>query len=89
MTPFEGKTDPYIQGVREPAPAVMWLNGTLSSFAVTMLLAIVAGVLTTARRVLYNALTSVLRRGDASERSKRLSASLGPEVLGNCLYVKS
>jgi molybdopterin-synthase adenylyltransferase len=61
MTPFERKADPYIQGEREPAPAVMSLNGTVSSLAVTMLLAIVAGVPSSARHLLYNGLTSALR----------------------------
>lgn len=61
LTSFERQADPYIQGDREPAPAVMSLNGTVSSLAVTMLLAVVAGVPTQARHVLYNAITSVMR----------------------------
>ena len=40
MTEFERKSDPYLQGVREPAPAVISLNGTVASLAVTMLLSI-------------------------------------------------
>jgi molybdopterin/thiamine biosynthesis adenylyltransferase len=61
MTAFERQTDPYIQGSREPAPAVISLNGTVSSLAVTMLLAVVAGIPMQARHVLYNAITSVMR----------------------------
>jgi molybdopterin/thiamine biosynthesis adenylyltransferase len=61
MTPFERQADPYIQGHREPAPAVMSLNGTVSSLAVTMFLAVVTGVPVEPRHVLYNALTSTMR----------------------------
>jgi molybdopterin/thiamine biosynthesis adenylyltransferase len=66
MTSFERQADPYIQGDREPAPAVMSLNGTVSSLAVTMLLAVIAGVPAEARHVLYNALTSAMRSVRAS-----------------------
>ena len=61
MTPFERQSDPYIQGAREPAPAVMSLNGTVGSLAVTMLLSVICGIPVSARYVLYNALASVLR----------------------------
>jgi molybdopterin/thiamine biosynthesis adenylyltransferase len=67
MTDFERKADPYIQGAREPAPAVMSLNGTVASLAVTMLLSMVCGIPVTARYLLYNAVSSLLRtvRGQA------------------------
>jgi molybdopterin-synthase adenylyltransferase len=61
MTEFERKADPYIQGAHEPAPAVMSLNGTVASLAVTMMLAAVTGLPSTARHVLYNAMASTLR----------------------------
>jgi molybdopterin/thiamine biosynthesis adenylyltransferase len=61
MTSFERQADPYIQGDREPAPAVMSLNGTVSSLAVTMLLAVIAGVPIVSRHILYNALASTMR----------------------------
>jgi molybdopterin/thiamine biosynthesis adenylyltransferase len=61
MTAFERQEDPYIQGAREPAPAVISLNGTVTSFAVTMLLSVVAGVPIDARHILYNALATVIR----------------------------
>ncbi len=61
MTAFERQADPYIQGDREPAPAVMSLNGTVASLAVTMLLAIVTGIPVIARHVLYNAAGSTMR----------------------------
>jgi molybdopterin/thiamine biosynthesis adenylyltransferase len=61
MTKLERKSDPYIQGAREPAPAVMSLNGTVSSLAVTMMLAVVAAVPVNGRHILYNAIASTLR----------------------------
>ncbi len=67
MTPFERQTDPYLQGVREPAPAVMSLNSTVASLAVTMLLSVVCRVPANARYLVYNAMASALRsvRADA------------------------
>lgn len=61
MTAFERKSDPYLQGAREPAPAVMSLNGTVASLAVTMLLSVVTGTPGTARHILYNAIACRLR----------------------------
>lgn len=61
MTAFERRADPYIQGEREPAPAVMSLNGTVASVAMTMLLATVTAIPIAARHVLYNAMASTMR----------------------------
>lgn len=61
MTAFERQADPYLQGAHEPAPAVISLNGTVASLAVTMLLAVVTGIPVPARHLLYNALSSTLR----------------------------
>ena len=61
MTPFERQADPYLRGAREPAPAVMSLNGTVASLAVTMVLSMVAGVPVWARYLFYNAMASTLR----------------------------
>ena len=61
MTEFERQSDPYLQGVREPAPAVMSLNSTVSSLAVTMLLAVATGIPMKGRHVLYNAILPSLR----------------------------
>jgi molybdopterin/thiamine biosynthesis adenylyltransferase len=61
LSAFERQADPYVVGQREPAPAVMSLNGTVSSLAVTMLLAMVTGVPMEARHVLYNAIASTMR----------------------------
>jgi molybdopterin/thiamine biosynthesis adenylyltransferase len=61
MTPLERRTDPYIVGAAEPAPAVMSLNGTVASLAVTMLLSVTTKFPGDARHLLYNAIASSLR----------------------------
>jgi len=69
MTAFERQADPYIQGQREPAPAVMSLNGTVASLAITMMLSVVTGIPAKARHVLYNAMASTLRTVRAHPRA--------------------
>lgn len=61
MNTFERKADPYMQGVHEPAPSVISLNGTVVSLAVTMLLGIVTAVPVGPRHIIYNASASTLR----------------------------
>jgi molybdopterin/thiamine biosynthesis adenylyltransferase len=68
MTPLERQADPYISGAYEPAPAVVSINGTVSSLGVTMLLAVVAGFPSEARHLLYDALTPRLRVVEAPQR---------------------
>ena len=65
MTAFERKADPYIQGEREPAPAVMSLNGTVASLAVSMLLSSITGLPIAARHLIYNGISSSLRTARA------------------------
>lgn len=60
MSPFERKLDPYISGERLPAPAVISINGTVSSLSTTMFMAVVTGIPSDARHLLYNALKSTL-----------------------------
>ncbi|HKW00741.1 MAG TPA: ThiF family adenylyltransferase [Vicinamibacterales bacterium] len=69
MNAFERKLDPYIQGIREPAPSVISLNGTVASLAVTMFMAYVTGVPSPARYLLYNAATSSLRSARTSPKA--------------------
>ncbi|MDR3682103.1 MAG: ThiF family adenylyltransferase [Geothrix sp.] len=61
MTQFERKADPYFRGARVPAPAVISLNGSVSSIAVTMFLGVVAGFPVEARYVLQNMMNSSAR----------------------------
>lgn len=61
LTAFERQADPYIDGAREPAPAVIAINSTVASIATTMLLSVAAGTPMKARHVLYNGITSAVR----------------------------
>jgi molybdopterin-synthase adenylyltransferase len=64
MTEFERRQDPYIVGTTEPAPAVISINGTVTSLAVTMALAAVSGIPIPSRHLLYLGLSSALRSID-------------------------
>lgn len=61
MTDFERQADPYILGEPEPAPAVISLNSTMASLAVTMFLNAVAEIPGSARFLNYNAMTGICR----------------------------
>lgn len=61
LSDFERKADPYIHGAHEPQPAVISLNSTVASLAVTMFLSAVAGIPSKARFQLYNAISGNLR----------------------------
>jgi molybdopterin/thiamine biosynthesis adenylyltransferase len=61
MTDFERQQDPYIVGQREPAPAVISLNATIASMAITMFLNATVGIPGSARFVNYNAMTGTSR----------------------------
>jgi molybdopterin/thiamine biosynthesis adenylyltransferase len=61
MTEFERKADPYFLGPPQPAPAVISLNATVSSLAVTMFLSAVAGVPSEARLLNYNGMSGTVR----------------------------
>ena len=69
MTAFERQADPYIQGEREPAPAVMSLNSTVASLAITMMLSVVTTIPMRARHLLYNAVASTLRSARAEPKA--------------------
>jgi molybdopterin/thiamine biosynthesis adenylyltransferase len=61
LTDFQRQADPYIIGDAEPAPAVISINSTMASLAVTMFLSVVTGIPSTARMLNYNAITGVVR----------------------------
>lgn len=61
LSDFERANDPYITGAGEPAPAVISLNATVASNAVTMFLSAVVGVACGARLQNYNALSGATR----------------------------
>jgi molybdopterin/thiamine biosynthesis adenylyltransferase len=61
MNAEERQRDVYIQGANEPAPAVVSINGTVTSIAMTMFLAMTVGLPSDGRHILYNARTPSLR----------------------------
>lgn len=61
LSDFERANDRYIVGTTEPAPAVISLNSTVASYAVTMFLNAAAGVPGIARLMNYNALAGTTR----------------------------
>ncbi len=66
MNEEEHRLDPYIHGAREPAPAVISINSTMTSLAITMFMAMTVGVPSEGRYVLYNAKSPSLRSVMAS-----------------------
>ncbi|MGH8100687.1 MAG: hypothetical protein ACREIW_05275, partial [Chthoniobacterales bacterium] len=61
LTEFERQKDPYITGGAEHAPAVISLNGTVASLAVTMFLNTAVHIPGSARFLNYDAITGVVR----------------------------
>jgi molybdopterin/thiamine biosynthesis adenylyltransferase len=61
MTVEERRRDPYILGAHEPAPSVVSINATVTSLAMTMFLAMMVGVPSEGRHVLYNARPPTLK----------------------------
>jgi molybdopterin/thiamine biosynthesis adenylyltransferase len=67
MTEFERRADPYFLGSPQPAPAVISLNATVSSLAVTMFLSAVAGIPSEARLLNYNGISGAVRPAACSQ----------------------
>jgi molybdopterin/thiamine biosynthesis adenylyltransferase len=61
LTDAQRKHDPYIVGARVPQPAVASINGTAASLAVTMFLAVAAGLPVGPRLQLYDGLRGTVR----------------------------
>lgn len=70
MNEEERRLDLYILGAREPAPAVISINSTVTSLAVTMFMAITLGIQSQGRYVLYNASKPSLRSVTANRNPK-------------------
>jgi hypothetical protein len=66
LTDFERAGDPYVVGAHEPAPAVISLNSTVASMAVTMFLDAALGIGAKARFINYNAITGSARPASVS-----------------------
>ena len=61
MSAEELKHDPYFLGVGEPQPAVISINSTVASLAITMFLSAVAGIPSRPRLLLYDGVNGSLR----------------------------
>lgn len=61
MTEAQRRADPYIVGANENQPAVISLNGTIASLAVTMYLSAVTGIPVSARHQVYRAELGIVR----------------------------
>lgn len=76
LTPEQRAADPYVQGLREPQPAVLSINSTVSSLAMTMLLGAVTPVPIKPRFLVYDGI-----RG----RVKEMAVAVQP----NCVACSS
>lgn len=61
LTPEQRAADPYIQGAHEPQPAVISINSTMASLAVTMVLGAVTSAPAGARFQLYDGVRGTVR----------------------------
>lgn len=61
MTPEQRRLDPYFIGHHEPQPAVISLNATVSSLAVTMFLGMVTSIPIESRFVIYDGIRGSVR----------------------------
>ena len=75
LTEEQRKADPYIQGEAVPQPAVISLNSTVSSAAVTMFLAAVAGVPSAARMLSYDGKLGTMRAAGRDPRAGCIACS--------------
>ncbi|WP_421882700.1 HesA/MoeB/ThiF family protein [Methylibium sp.] len=75
MTEDQRKRDPYIVGAQVPQPAVISLNSTMSSAAITMFLAAVTGVPSDARMLIYDGIRGSLRPAAMAPRPHCIACS--------------
>jgi hypothetical protein len=76
LTDFERAADPYINGANEPAPAVISLNATMVSMAVTMFLSAAIGIPSRPRYINYDGMTGKVRPAEVSRHPKCIDCSL-------------
>ena len=75
LTPEQRAADPYIQGAREPQPAVISINSTMASLAVTMFLGAMTPAPAGARFQYYDGLRGTVRPATASQVTNCLVCS--------------
>ncbi len=85
MSSYERQQDPYFIGSALPEPAVISINSTVSSLAVTMFLSAVVGIPSDARYQIYNGIEGIVRSIDLPQNpncivcSKRGALGRGTE----------
>lgn len=67
LTPEQRHADPYVQGAHEPQPAVISINSTMASLAVTMFLGAVTPAPATARFQYYDGVRGTVRPASARQ----------------------
>jgi molybdopterin/thiamine biosynthesis adenylyltransferase len=75
MSPEQRVADPYFSAESEPRPAVISLNGTMCSLAVTMFLSATVGIPMEARYQRYDGIKGVVRRVVGSAASNCIVCS--------------
>lgn len=66
LTPEQRASDPYVQGIHEPQPAVISLNSTVASLSITMFLSALTPVPGVARLQFYDGVKGTVRPATAS-----------------------
>jgi hypothetical protein len=69
MTDQARKADPYIVGFHEPQPAVVSINGTITSAAITMFLCAVTGLPSSTRHLVGRPLEGTMRAATSNPRT--------------------
>lgn len=75
LTDFERAAEPYINGANEPAPAVISLNATMVSMAVTMFLSTAIGIPSRPRYINYDGITGKVRPAEVSRHPNCIDCS--------------
>ena len=75
LTPAQRAADPYICGESVPQPAVISLNSTMASAAVTMFLGAVTGIPSAARMLTYDGIQGTLRAAAMDPRPHCVACS--------------
>lgn len=75
MTPEQRAADPYVSGVHEPQPAVVSINSTMASLAVTMFIAATTPVPGSARFQYYDGVRGTVRPATANKHATCIACS--------------
>jgi len=77
QTPEQRAVDPYVHGAREPQPAVITINSTVTSLAMTMMLGAVTTVPTKPRHLHYDGIRGRVKEMAVSNHPRCVACSPG------------